>query len=155
MSHANISIAVQPEPFDTGEMYHQLSQCTPSPGAVVTFTGLVRDLDNDKNIIALELEHYPGMTEKSLQTIAQQAASKWPIQAISLVHRIGRLEAGHPIVAVGVASAHRVAAFNACEFIMDYLKNDAPFWKKEIRTDGEQWVASKQSDVAAKHRWQD
>ncbi len=153
MAPAPIEIAVQQVAFDTGAIYQQLSRCRPFPGAVVTFTGLVRDLDQQKNIIALELEHYPGMTEQTLRNIAEQACAKWPIQAVHIVHRVGRLAAGDPIVAIGIASAHRVAAFNACEFIMDFLKNDAPFWKKEIRPDGEQWVEAKQSDVDAKARW--
>lgn len=153
LSQPEISICVQRELFDTGLIYQSLSRCRPCPGAVVTFTGLVREVDNSKEIIALELEHYPGMTEKSLHKIAEQAAQRWQLQAIHIVHRVGRLEAAAPIVAIGIASAHRLAAFNACEFIMDYLKNDAPFWKKEIRGDGQQWVEAKQSDINAKARW--
>lgn len=148
-------ISIQPEPFELGSIHQRLSALQPHPGAVVTFTGLVRDLDNDKNILALELEHYPGMTEKALANIARRAAQQWPLLGATIVHRIGRLAAGDAIVAIAVASRHRREAFCACEFIMDFLKTDAPFWKKEIRRDGADWVAAKQSDTDAAHRWQD
>lgn len=154
ISHdTQIQISVQAEPFSLALLHEQLSQTQPQPGAVVTFTGLVRDFDNNKNIIALELEHYPGMTEKSLQKIAEKTAAKWSIQGITIIHRVGRLAAGDSIVAIGVASAHRKDAFSSCEFIMDFLKTEAPFWKKEIRNDGQDWVKAKQSDSDAMNRW--
>jgi len=153
MSAAIVTIAVQEHTFNVANVHQQLSEISPTPGAVVTFTGLVRDFDNEKHILALHLEHYPGMTEKSLHEIAEQATARWPLQGIVIIHRIGRLEAGDAIVLVATASAHRNAAFAAADFVMDYLKNDAPFWKKEIRDDGEEWVAAKQSDRDAKSRW--
>ena len=149
-----ITIGVQPQDFNVAEVHSALTKLSPYPGAVVLFTGLVRDFDNNKTIQALELEHYPGMTEKSLQTIAEHAANRWELQAITVLHRIGRLQAGDQIVVVAVASRHRAQAFQAAEFIMDYLKNDAPFWKKEITPEGDTWVEAKASDQAAKSRWQ-
>lgn len=153
MTQPLIEITVESNTADLPKIHQRLQQCQPTPGAIVTFTGLVRDLDNDKTIVALELEHYPGMTEKALHTIALQAAELWPLHAVVIQHRIGYLTAGEPIVAIGVASAHRRDAFDGCQFIMDYLKNDAPFWKKEIRTDGQSWIEAKQSDIDAKARW--
>ena len=150
---ASLSISVQSENFDVAYVYKQLASVTPAPGAVVTFTGLVRDFDQSRKILALELEHYPGMTEKSLTKIANQATERWRLQGVTIVHRIGHLRAGDQIVLIAIASAHRKDGFEACEFIMDYLKNDAPFWKKETREDGEDWVEAKQSDIDAKSRW--
>jgi molybdopterin synthase catalytic subunit len=124
-----------------------------SVGAIVTFSGLVRDMHDDQQVTGLFLEHYPGMTEKSLGNIAEQAQSRWPLQAITIIHRIGELKAGEQIVFVGVSSAHRQAAFAACEFIMDFLKTRAPFWKKSLQAGGEHWVEAKQSDAAATERW--
>ena len=129
----NIAIFVQSQDFNLDQVYNQLRSHKPSPGAIVTFTGLVRDFDNNQEVTALELEHYPGMTEKALQKIAEQAAERWALQAITIIHRVGRLYGSDQIVLVAVASGHRKESFLACEFIMDYLKNDAPFWKKEIR----------------------
>jgi len=122
-------------------------------GAIVTFSGLVRDMHDEQPVTGLFLEHYPGMTEKSLQTIAEEAQARWPLLAITIIHRIGELKAGDQIVFVGVSSAHRSAAFSACEFIMDYLKTRAPFWKKSLQADGECWVEAKDSDTAASERW--
>jgi molybdopterin synthase catalytic subunit len=124
-----------------------------SVGAIVTFSGLVRDLHDDQPIKGLFLEHYPGMTEKSLQAIAAEAQERWPLSALTIIHRIGELKAGDQIVFVGVSSAHRGAAFAACEFLMDYLKTRAPFWKKSLLADGECWVDAKESDNAASERW--
>jgi len=125
----------------------------PGTGAVVTFSGLVRDLDGNSPVHGLLLEHYPGMTENSLLKIAQQAAARWPLIGITIIHRVGRLQAAAQIVFVGVSSAHREAAFSACEFIMDYLKTKAPFWKKSLQADGEFWVEAKASDLGASERW--
>jgi molybdopterin synthase catalytic subunit len=122
-------------------------------GAIVTFTGLVRDLEASTSVNGLYLEHYPGMTEKSLRKIVADAAARWPLLDVTVIHRVGRLHAAEQIVFVGVSSAHRHAAFAACEFIMDYLKTRAPFWKKSLRADGEFWVDAKQSDTVASERW--
>lgn len=124
-------------------------------GALVTFSGLVRELHGDKVVEALFLEHYPGMTERSLHEIIEQAAGRWSLQAVTVIHRIGRLEAGAQIVFVGVASRHRHAAFAACEFIMDYLKTRAPFWKKSLQADGAHWVDARESDAEAAERWRE
>jgi molybdopterin synthase catalytic subunit len=124
-----------------------------SVGAIVTFSGLVRDMHEDQPVDGLFLEHYPGMTEKSLQAIAAEAQERWPLLAITIIHRIGELKAGDQIVFVGVSSGHRGAAFSACEFIMDYLKTRAPFWKKSLHADGACWVDAKESDETASGRW--
>jgi molybdopterin synthase catalytic subunit len=124
-----------------------------SVGAIVTFSGLVRDMHEEQPVNGLFLEHYPGMTEKSLQAIAAEAQARWPLLAITIIHRIGELKAGDQIVYVGVSSAHRGAAFSACEFIMDYLKTRAPFWKKEQTAKGARWVDARAADDAAADRW--
>ncbi|MGV3591601.1 MAG: molybdopterin synthase catalytic subunit MoaE [Gammaproteobacteria bacterium] len=122
-------------------------------GAIVTFSGLVRDMHGDQSVTGLFLEHYPGMTEKSLQAIAEEAQARWPLDALTIIHRIGELKAGEQIVFVGVSSAHRGAAFSACEFVMDYLKTRAPFWKKSLNSDGDCWVEAKDTDTTASERW--
>lgn len=122
-------------------------------GAIVTFTGLVRDMHGDQHVTGLFLEHYPGMTEKSLHAIAAEAQTRWPLLALTIIHRIGELKAGDQIVFVGVSSAHRSAAFAACDFVMDYLKTRAPFWKKSLQAGGEHWVDAKASDTTASERW--
>jgi molybdopterin synthase catalytic subunit len=124
-------------------------------GAIVTFSGLVRDSHADNTVTKLYIEHYPGMTEKALEKIIMQARQRWSIQQVTVIHRIGELYPTDQIVFVGVASAHRASAFNACEFIMDYLKTDAPFWKKEWRDDQAHWVEQRDSDSQAKHAWND
>lgn len=146
-------IAVQGEDFDLNQEYQQLAKGS-AAGAVVTFVGKVRDMNLGDNVIGLSLEHYPGMTEKSLSEICDQAEQRWPLLGIRVIHRIGDLDIGDQIVLVGVASAHRSAAFQACEFIMDYLKTQAPFWKKERTTEQTRWVESRDSDVQAASRWQ-
>jgi len=113
----------------------------------------VRDKSADQNLLALELEHYPGMTEKALTAIGEQALARWDIDDVAMIHRVGRLEPGANIVLVVVISAHRKDAFEACEFLMDYLKTQAPFWKKEITKNGERWVEFKHSDQQASDRW--
>jgi Molybdopterin converting factor, large subunit len=147
-------IRVQTEDFSHEAEVARLRERGGAVGAIVTFTGLVRDLDADVAVHGLFLEHYPGMTEKSLHKIALEAAERWPLLDVTIIHRIGHLEATAQIVFVGVSSAHRHAAFSACEFIMDFLKTRAPFWKKSLRSDGEEWVEAKDSDVAASQRWQ-
>ena len=145
-------ISVQQEDFDPGLEYQQLEN-SKSIGAITTFTGTVRDLNLGEQVGGLFLEHYPGMTEKALQEIVDEAQQRWMIQAVRLIHRIGQLYPGDRIVFVGVASAHRQEAFAACEFIMDYLKTRAPFWKKETTPDGDRWVDARESDQEAAKRW--
>ena len=148
-------IRVQHEDFDVSALTRDLVGQRRDIGAVVSFTGRVRDRSEAQNLRALELEHYPAMTEKALREIAEQAQARWAIDDLAIVHRVGRLEVGDNIVAVVTVSAHRRDAFEACEFLMDYLKTRAPFWKKEITTDGETWVEAKSSDDVAAERWQD
>lgn len=146
-------IAVQAEDFDLNQLYTGLRCASGANGAIVTFTGLVRELSNTTQLQALYLEHYPGMTEKALQSIVDQARERWPLGQVTLIHRIGRLALNEQIVFVGASSPHRADAFAAVEFMMDYLKQDAPFWKKEITSSGEHWVEQKTSDLAAAKRW--
>lgn len=149
----HVHIEIQRDDFDLAQEYARLRASATGAGAIVSFCGLVRDVDDSAHIGGLYLEHYPGMTERSLADIAQQAGGRWPIQAISLIHRVGELLPNDQIVLVAVASAHRAAAFSACDFIMDYLKRDAPFWKKERRSDGDRWVEAKSSDLQRADRW--
>lgn len=123
-------------------------------GAVASFVGYVRDLNEGDNVSAMTLEHYPEMTEKALQKIVATAQTRWSTLALTVIHRVGTLLPTDQIVLVAVASAHRQDAFEACAFIMDYLKTDAPFWKKEQTTAGEHWVEAKNSDDEAKARWE-
>lgn len=148
------SIRIMDTPFDPGELTRQLSQSTTTCGALVSFTGLVRDQTDDP-VNTLFLEHYPGMTEKALEDIVVEARKRWDLGPLIIIHRVGALQPGEPIVFVGVTAAHRGAAFQACEFLMDYLKIKAPLWKKESTPDGERWVASRCSDNEAAERWQD
>ncbi|NRF14285.1 molybdopterin synthase catalytic subunit MoaE [Vibrio coralliilyticus] len=145
-------VSVQFEDFSVGAEYEALAQGTAS-GAVVTFVGKVRDMNLGDNVTGLSLEHYPGMTEKALGEICQQAEQRWPLLDVRVIHRVGDLDIGDQIVFVGVSSAHRGAAFEACEFIMDYLKTKAPFWKKERTTEETRWVESRESDAKAAERW--
>ena len=146
-------ISVQEQDFVLGEEYQTLCDDNQQDGAVVTFVGLVRDFNQGSRINGLFLEHYPGMTEKSLAGIVSQARDKWSLGRIRVIHRFGRLELGEQIIFVGVSSTHRQSAFEASEFIMDYLKTQAPFWKKEQTQDGERWVEAKQSDQEMSERW--
>ncbi|OTA16449.1 MoaD-MoaE fusion protein MoaX [Xenorhabdus vietnamensis] len=148
----NTQIRVQRETFNVGEEYQWLSQ-SDEDGAVVTFTGKVRNHNLGDNVKALTLEHYSGMTEKMLQKIIDEAHQRWSLQRVSIIHRIGELYPGDEIVFVGVTSSHRNMAFMAAEFIMDYLKTKAPFWKKESLAEGERWVEMRQSDQDAASRW--
>lgn len=149
-----MKIAIQTEDFDIGVETRLLQDNIRNTGAVVTFSGLVRESDGERRVESLILEHYPGMTESSLEKIIQDAQARWPILDVTVIHRIGELKAGEQIVFVAVASAHRQAAFAACEFIMDYLKTRAPFWKKCRDDKGESWVEAKASDTDASKRWQ-
>jgi len=144
---------VQTEDFDLRLEHQQLIQNDHGIGAVVAFIGMVRDLNLADDVVALELEHYPGMTEKSLQQIVDQAMARWRILDARVVHRVGTLQPTDQIVLVVVAGAHRGDAFAACEFIMDYLKTEAPFWKKEQTPQGERWVDARHTDDAAAARW--
>ncbi|MDC9719757.1 MAG: molybdenum cofactor biosynthesis protein MoaE [Gammaproteobacteria bacterium] len=149
----NNLILVQETDFDLTHHYQQLLQINPAQtGAVVLFVGLVRDLDNAK-VDAMELEHYPGMTESCLQQIINKAHQRWALEGIHLIHRVGKLKRHDQIVMVGVAARHRSDAFNACEFVMDYLKQEAPFWKAEYTDQGKKWVSAKDSDQQADQRW--
>jgi len=147
-------ISVQKEDFDVGQEIISLSSDSSSIGAVATFVGLVRDVNESEPISDLYLDHYPGMTVKSLEDIVCKARDRWPLQAVRVVHRVGLLSVGDQIVFVGVASKHRQTAFDACAYIMDYLKTDAPFWKKETTPDGSKWVDARESDKTALDRWQ-
>ncbi|SEA25275.1 molybdopterin synthase catalytic subunit MoaE [Alkalimonas amylolytica] len=148
----SISVQVQTADFSVADEYQQLSRHSHC-GAVVTFCGLVRELSNG-NLHSMTLEHYPGMTEQALQAIAEQAQQRWQLGAVRIIHRIGTLTPNEQIVFVGVASAHRAAAFAAAQFVMDYLKNRAPFWKKEHSNHGEHWVQAKATDQQALQRWE-
>ena len=145
-------IQVQKEDFDVGDINRQLLGSRSDIGAITSFIGLVRDLP-DSHLQLMTLEHYPGMTEKSLQSIVEQACQRWAVQDCAIVHRVGSLKPSDQIVLVSVLSAHRKDAFSACEFIMDYLKTDAPFWKKEVDEHGEKWVEAKASDADAREAW--
>ncbi|VFS49385.1 Molybdopterin synthase catalytic subunit [Budvicia aquatica] len=135
----NTRISVCSETFSVGDEYQWLSQCD-DDGAVVTFTGKVRNHNLGDSVSALTLEHYPGMTEKALAEIIDLSRQRWPLQRVSVIHRIGELFPGDEIVFVGVTSAHRSSAFEAAEFIMDYLKTRAPFWKREATQEGDRWL---------------
>ncbi|GEK74088.1 MULTISPECIES: molybdopterin synthase catalytic subunit MoaE [Halomonas] len=147
-------VRVQQQAFDAGEEQRRLIETRTDIGAVVAFTGLVRDFNERPDVQALSLEHYPGMTEAALEAIVDEAESRWPLQGMRVIHRVGRLGPGDPIVLVVVASAHRRAAFEACDFIMDYLKTRAPFWKKEHTASGDYWVAERQTDHRDAKRWE-
>ncbi len=149
-----ISIKVQAGMFDATSEVIALRSGIALTGALVEFTGFVRDVSEGSQVSAMYLEHYPGMTEKSLHKIAEKAINRWQIFGVSIVHRIGRLGPAEPIVYVAVISEHRKEAFEACDFIMDFLKKDAPFWKKEWNENDEAaWVAAKESDKDASTRW--
>ena len=148
-----MAIRVQLEPFDPGAEVNALHAANLGIGAVVSFVGYVRDFNAGREVGGMFLEHFPGMTEKSLAKIALEAEQRWPLLNLQVIHRIGRLEPGEPIVFVGTTSAHREAAFEACAFVMDYLKTRAPFWKKDDPAEGACWVEGRQSDQSAAGRW--
>ena len=145
-------IRVQTEDFDIGAEIAALTAGRGDIGAIVTFTGAVRDQHGA--VVELTLEHYPGMTETELHRIEAEAKSRWPLQASLIVHRVGTLKPGDTIVLVVTASEHRDAAFDAAKFLMDYLKTSAPFWKRETGPDGANWVDAKSQDDDAAARWQ-
>lgn len=146
-------IRVQSENFDLAAEIAALTRGKAGIGGVVSFIGLVRDVSDGAPVAAMTLEHYPGMTEKQLAAIEREACARWPLSASLIIHRYGRLEPGEQIMAVVTASAHRQAAFEAAEFLVDWLKTKAPFWKLESDGGAENWVAARQSDDAAAQRW--
>ena len=150
-----MKIRVQTEAFDLGAEVDALRAGRLDVGAVASFVGYARDINDGSDVRAMTLEHYPGMTEKALGTLADEAAARWTLIDATVVHRVGRLLPGDPIVLVAVASRHRGDAFAACAFIMDALKTRAPFWKKEETPAGERWVEARASDDAAAARWTD
>ncbi|RDB41832.1 molybdopterin synthase catalytic subunit MoaE [Halomonas sp. DQ26W] len=147
-------IQIREEPFNADVEQQLLLAGRSDIGAVVSFIGLVRDFNERPDIMALTLEHYPGMTESALGGIVSEAETRWPLQGVRVIHRVGRMTPGDPIVLVVVASAHRREAFEACDFIMDYLKTRAPFWKKEHSVSGDYWVADRDSDHHDASRWE-
>jgi molybdopterin synthase catalytic subunit len=148
-------ILVQTEAFDLGAEVAAMSKGRTDIGAIASFVGLARDINEGSGVQAMTLEHYPGMTEKALAALVDNAKSRWTLLDVTVIHRVGRLLPGAPIVLVVVAASHRGEAFAACEFIMDYLKTQAPFWKKEETPQGERWVEARASDEAAAARWTD
>ena len=148
-----MKIAVQTEAFDLAAEVGALYQTNPKVGAVASFLGLVRDINEGQGVSTMSLEHYPGMTEKALIQIVAEARQRWEVLDATVIHRVGTLQPSEPIVLVAVASGHRGDAFAACEFIMDFLKTRAPFWKKEATPAGERWVDARESDDRAAARW--
>ncbi len=148
-------IKVQSEPFDVAAELDALKRGNLNIGASCLFLGTVRDLNNDADVSSMTLEHYPGMTEKALTAIRDEAVQRWSLEDALVIHRHGSLKPGEQIMMVATAARHRGDAFRAAEFLMDYLKSRAPFWKKEFGADGAAWVAAKDDDEAALDRWTD
>jgi molybdopterin synthase catalytic subunit len=146
-------VRVQHENFDVNAEIARLRAANPRIGAIACFIGVVRDLNEGDAVTSMTLEHYPGMTEKALEGIVTQARERWDLYDVLVVHRVGELHPTDPIVLVVATSAHRGDAFAACEFVMDYLKTEAPFWKKETTPAGERWVDARTADDAARARW--
>lgn len=151
---AQQQVRVQTEDFDVGAELARLRAGKPEVGAIAAFVGLVRDLNDGSQVSEMVLEHYPAMTQKALEAIVAQAQERWRIYDALVIHRVGRLVPTDQIVLVAVTSAHRGDAFQACEFIMDYLKTQAPFWKKEQTAEGARWVEARSTDDAAAARWE-
>ncbi|CAA0119100.1 Molybdopterin synthase catalytic subunit [BD1-7 clade bacterium] len=150
----DVWLSIQSDSLDNSAYLAWLRCAGDSVGAVAEFTGFVRaDGAGESSIVAIELEHYPEMAEAAIRNIILQAQERWPIQRVAVVHRVGRLKVGEDIVYMGVSSAHRAAAFSAVDFIMDFLKNDVPIWKKAVLAEKEQWIEQKKSDKDAKNRW--
>jgi molybdopterin synthase catalytic subunit len=147
-------VRVQEADFDTGLELDALTRGRRDVGALASFVGLVRDTNAGANVSAMTLEHYPGMTERALESICAQAHARWDLIDTLVIHRVGALQPGDRIVLVGVSSAHRGDAFAACEFVMDYLKTRAPFWKREDTPQGSRWVKARASDDAAADKWE-
>ena len=148
-----MKIRVQTEVFELGAEVNAMSQGRTDIGAIASFVGLARDMNEGSGVSAMTLEHYPGMTEKALAALVEEASTRWNLLDVTVIHRVGRLLPGDPIVLVAVASRHRGEAFAACEYIMDALKTRAPFWKKEEPPEGGRWVEARASDDAAAARW--
>lgn len=149
-----MNVRVQEADFDVGVEIRALRERNPRIGAVASFIGVCRDINEGQSVSAMTLEHYPGMTEKSIQEIIDQAKARWRLYDVLVIHRVGELGPTEQIVLVVVTSSHRGEAFAACEFVMDYLKTRAPFWKKEATPAGARWVDARESDDAAAARWQ-
>ena len=149
-----MKIAVQEADFDVGVELAAMTRGQPEVGACASFVGYVRDRNDGAAVAAMTLEHYPGMTEKALATIVDEARGRWALLDVTVIHRVGRLDIGDQIVLVAVTSAHRGEAFAACEFIMDYLKTRAPFWKREETPEGARWVDARETDDVAAGRWE-
>ena len=148
-----MTVRLQREDFDIGAEIARLTQGRTDIGAVATFTGICRGSDGDERVTAMTLEHYPGMAEAEIERHVEDARKRWPLLGVTVIHRYGRLVPGENVVLVVTVSSHREAAFAAAEFLMDYLKTRAPFWKKEERTGGADWVEARQIDAAAAERW--
>ena len=146
-----MAVRVQAEPFDAGAELNRFAAGLSGAGAVVSFTGVVRPAG--AGLVAMEIEHYPGMTERAIGAIRAEAEARWSLTGALVIHRFGRLALAEPIMMVATAAPHRADAFAAAEFLMDYLKSRAPFWKKEIGADGAAWVAAQEADEAALGRW--
>ena len=146
-------VRIQHEDFDAGAEIARLRAGDPRIGAVASFVGVARDRNDGRAVATMALEHYPGMTERAIEAIVAQAKARWQVFEILVIHRIGELKPLDQIVLVAVTSSHRGDAFAACEFVMDYLKTEAPFWKKEVTPEGTRWVDARESDEAAKRRW--
>jgi len=151
---AEVPVRIQREDFDAGGEIARLRAGDARIGAVASFIGVARDRNDGSPVAAMTLEHYPGMTEKSIGAIVEQAKSRWAVFEILVIHRIGELKPLDQIVLVAATGSHRGDAFAACEFVMDYLKTEAPFWKKEATPQGERWVDARESDAAARSRWE-
>ena len=149
-----MKVSVQNADFDAGAEIRELARANPKIGAIASFVGLVRDTNEGSSVGQMTLEHYPGMTERSIRRIAEEAAGRWQLIDWTVIHRIGTLRPTDQIVLVVTAGSHRGPAFAACEFIMDYLKTRAPFWKKEQTPEGERWVEARASDDEAAARWE-
>lgn len=147
------SVRLQREPFDAAAEAAKLARGRADVGALVTFTGICRGTENGEPIVALTLEHYPGMAESEIERHSTEATERWPLLGVTIIHRYGRILPGEDIVLVVTASSHREAAFAAAEFLMDYLKTRAPFWKQVEKADGTTWVDAKATDDAAAERW--
>lgn len=148
-----LDVRIQLEDFDVGREQALIEGAAADVGGVVSFTGRVRAAAGADQVLALEIEHYPGMTERSVEAVAEDAGRRWPLSALTVIHRVGRLPPGAQIVLVLAASRHRQAAFDATRFVMDYLKTRAVFWKREVYPDGARWVESRADDYAAAASW--
>lgn len=148
-----MAVRVQRDAFDIGSELSALTAGNPKIGGLASFVGYVRDMNEGECVSTLTLEHYPGMTEKQLNQLEKTAHERWPLEASLIIHRYGTLQPEESIVLVAAASAHRGAAFEACQYMMDYLKTDAPFWKVEATPEGERWVGAREGDEQARKKW--